>query len=180
MSLQRTPVSGAIVKQRLSLATTSFIGANPIAVPAGTYVLPPLVAPYGGTTPQAQLAGSLVYAAFAVRMQDDGAVVAIEVKNRVTNGVAADVVTYKVAKILSTQDFTLPVVPVILAPGDLELDVANTDPLQKRAAIPINDAAAGSYLDGDYLVLLAVVPAGPGLTIAPAVVDAQIEFFTSR
>jgi hypothetical protein len=178
MSLQRTPVSGAIVKQRISIATASFT-----AFIAGDYSLPPLPAPLPTTL--AIAANSLSFALYAVRMQDDGAVVSLEIKNRIASGVAADVVKYRVVKIPANANFTAALTPVptggsvFLAPTQLVLDVANTDVTQNRAAVAINDAAAAAFKDGDYLVVMATIPL-LGLTASPAGVDAQIEFFTVR
>jgi hypothetical protein len=180
MSLQRTPVSGAIVKQRIPFSTAGFA-----AFVAGDYALPPLPSPMTATI-QAVAANNLSFATYAVRMQDDGAVVSLEIKNRVPSGVAADVVKYRIVKIPAATLFGGPaLVPVpsagsvFLAPTQLVLDVANTDVSQHRAAIAINDSASASFADGDYLVILATIPVG-GLTASPAAVDAQLEFFTVR
>lgn len=182
MSLQRTPVSGAIVKQKIPFSTASFV-----AFAAGDYALPPLPSPMTATIQAVVATGApaLAFAAYAIRMQDDGAVVSLEIKNRVASGVAADVVKYRIVKIPASADFSLALAPVpsngsvFLAPTQLVLDVANTDTTQHRAAIAINNAGIAAFSDGDYLVVLATIPVG-GLMASPAAVDAQLEFFTVR
>jgi hypothetical protein len=182
MSLQRTPVSGAIVKQKIPFSASLFA-----AFAAEDYALPPLPSPLSGLIPAALASGApaLTLAGFAVRMQDDGAVVSLEIKNRVASGVAADVVKYRVLKLPASTDFTLALTPVpsngsiFLAPTQLVLDVANTSTAQNRAAIAINDSASAAFSDGDYLVILATIPLA-GLTVSPIAVDGQIEFFTVR
>jgi hypothetical protein len=185
MSLQRTPVSGAIVKQVLHFATFEYS-----AIIAGQYALPPIVSPYAGATIQGEPANILSLPAYAVRMQNDGAVVSITAKNRVPIGTPADVIAYQVAKLRADTDFTSVLTPIpaggsvflgtsLVGPDSLKVLLANSSTLAVKSSIAINDAARGGFLAGDYLLLVGTIPFG-GLATNPSAVDVEVEFFETR
>jgi len=182
MSLKRTPSSGAIVREVMHFGSVGMV-----AFVAGDYAVPPNVAP-GATNQITTAMNAITRAIWAVRMQNDGAVVGITAKNRTATGAdPTDLVTYEVVKILASDvGFATPIVlggstvPFVPAPGSLKATIANTSTTAVKGALAVNDAASGSYLAGDYLIVQAVITKVGGLSVAPGAVDVELEFVEAR
>ncbi len=193
MSLQRTPSSGAIVKNLLRFGSVGFdasLGAAPFAPstpapPGTTYTMPPNITP-GASPKQVLAANALSFAIFGARMQFDGAIVRITVKNRTPTGLASDIIKYNVGKLPANQDFSAPLNLTILAPApgpngpndSLEVDVPNTDITSKTSSIAINNASRGAFLAGDYIVI--VMSNAAALSAAPGAIDCELEYFDTH
>lgn len=192
MSLQRTPSSGAIVKELLRFGSLGFdpsVGIAPfppsVPLPPGqTYTMPPNITP-GASTAQILEANGLSFALFGVRMQFDGAIVRITVKNRTPTGLASDIIKYNVGKLPADTVFSASVLTILApAPGpngpsdSLEVDVPNTDLTVKTSAIAVNNSSRGAFLAGDYIVI--VMSNAAPLSAAPGAIDCELEYFSTH